>query len=262
MTDLPKVLITGASSGIGATYAERFAARGHHLVLVARRKERMAELAAALSEKFGTQTDIIEADLADTAGIETVENRLRSDATIGILVNNAGTTIPGRFVDQTPGDIASLIALNTTSVARLANAVAPRFAQAGSGAIINIGSVVGLVPEFGQSIYGATKAFVLYLSQALAAELGPKGIYVQAVLPAATRTDIWASAGVDLANLTGLMEVGDMVDAALVGFDRKEPVTIPPLPEAELWDAFQQARVALRPGFGNALPAARYRATQ
>lgn len=262
MTDLPKVVITGASSGIGATYAERFAARGHDLVLVARRKERMAELAAALSEKFGTQTDIIEADLAHTAGIETVENRLRSDATIGILVNNAGSTIPGHFVDQPPDDIASLIALNTTSVARLANAVAPRFAQAGRGAIINIGSVVGLVPEFGQSIYGATKAFVLYLSQALAAELGPKGIYVQAVLPAATRTDIWASAGVDLANLTGLMEVGDMVDAALVGFDRKEPVTIPPLPEAELWDAFQQARVALAPGFGNSLPAARYRATQ
>ncbi|KAK0358088.1 hypothetical protein LTR94_036798, partial [Friedmanniomyces endolithicus] len=100
---------------------------------------------------------------------------------------------------------------------RLAHAIAPRLVENGTGAIINIGSVVGLAPEFGQTVYGATKAFVLSLSQGLAHELGPKGIYVQAVLPAATATDIWSRAGADPAALPPMMEVGALVDAALAG---------------------------------------------
>ena len=123
--------------------------------------------------------------------------------------------------------------------------IAPRLAKAGDGAIINIGSVVGLAPEFGMSVYGATKAFVLFLSQGLSLELSPQGVYVQAVLPAATRTEIWDRAGIDINTLTDIMEVGDMVDAALVGFDRREVVTIPPLHEGERWDALQTARQGL-----------------
>ena len=106
--------------------------------------------------------------------------------------------------------------------------------QAGEGAIVNIGSVVGLAPEFGMSVYGATKAFVLFLSQGLSLELAPKGVYVQAVLPAATRTEIWERAGIDINTLPEVMEVGELVDAALVGFDRRELVTIPPLQDAAL----------------------------
>ncbi|MNG18927.1 short chain dehydrogenase [compost metagenome] len=95
------------------------------------------------------------------------------------------------------------------------------------------------------SVYGATKAFVLFLSQGLSLELSPKGVYVQAVLPAATRTEIWERAGIDINTLNEIMEVGDLVDAALVGFDRREPVTIPPLHEEARWDALQAARQAL-----------------
>lgn len=259
MTILPSVLITGASTGIGAAYAERFARRGHDLVLVARDAARMEALSARLRQETGVAIKIIEADLTQPAELARVEARLREDAHIGILVNNAGTAIGGSFIEQGTDDVARLVALNTTALLRLASAIAPRLAKAGEGAIVNIGSVVGLAPEFGMTVYGATKAFVLFLSQGLSIELGPKGVYVQAVLPAVTRTEIWERAGADVNTLSNVMEVGDLVDAALVGFDQREPVTIPPLPDAGQWDALQGARQAMLPNFGNAHPAERYR---
>ena len=255
------VLITGASSGIGATYAERFAQRGHDLVLVARDEARLNTLAARLREESHVTVDVVKADLTLPADLSTVESRLRDDARIGILINNAGIAQSGGFVEQTGDSIDRLITLNTTALTRLAGAIAPRLAQAGEGAIVNIGSVVGLAPEFGMSIYGATKAFVLFLSQGLSLELSPKGVYVQAVLPAATRTEIWERAGIDLSTLPEVMEVGELVDAALVGFDRRELVTIPPLHEAGRWNALDLARQGLLSDIRQARAAERYRAT-
>ncbi|ASP87094.1 SDR family NAD(P)-dependent oxidoreductase [Sinorhizobium meliloti] len=259
MAAIPSVLITGASTGIGAAYAERFARRGHDLVLVARDMARLEALGARLRQENVVAIDIIQADLTHPVELSTVEARLRDDARIGILVNNAGTAIGGSFIEQTTDNVARLVALNTTALLRLASAMAPRLAKSGEGAIINIGSVVGLAPEFGMTVYGATKAFVLFLSQGLSLELAPKGVYVQAVLPATTRTEIWEHVGADINTLSNVMEVGDLVDAALVGFDRREPVTIPPLPDAGQWDALQAARQAMLPSFGNAHPAERYR---
>ncbi|AOO82629.1 SDR family NAD(P)-dependent oxidoreductase [Bosea vaviloviae] len=259
MTAIPSVLVTGASTGIGAAYAERFARRGHDLVLVARDIARMEALAARLRQENGVAIDIIQADLTQPAELATVETRLRDDVRIGILVNNAGTAIGGSFIEQSTDDAARLVALNTTALLRLASAIAPRLAKAGEGAIVNIGSVVGLAPEFGMTVYGATKAFVLFLSQGLSLELAPKGVYVQAVLPATTRTEIWGHVGADINTLSNVMEVNDLVDAALVGFDRREPVTIPPLPDAGQWDAFQAARQAMLPNYRNEHPAERYR---
>src|SRR6185437_11603053 len=145
-----------------------------------------------------------------------------------------------------------------TALVRLASAIAPRLARAGTGAIVNIGSVVGLAPEFGMSVYGATKAFVLFLSQGLSLELSPKGVYVQAVLPAGTRTEIWERAGIDINTLTELMDVGELVDAALVGFDRRELVTIPPLHVAGRWNALDGARQELLSDIRQAHAAERY----
>ncbi len=254
------VLITGASSGIGATYAERFARRGHDLVLVARDEARLNTLAARLREESHVAVDVVQADLTQSADLPAVETRLRDDARIGILINNAGIAQTGGFVEQTADSIDRLITLNTTALTRLASAIAPRLAQAGEGAIVNIGSVVGLAPEFGMSIYGATKAFVLFLSQGLSLELSPRGVYVQAVLPAATRTEIWERAGIDLGTLPEVMEVGELVDAALVGFDWRELVTIPPLHEATRWDALDVARQGLLSDIRQAHAAERYRA--
>jgi len=245
MSTRPTVLITGASTGIGAVYAERFAQRGHDLVLVARDQARLDTLAARLRSEHDVTIDVIPADLTQLADLSTVENRLRDDARIGILVNNAGAALSGNFIDQSTDSVAQLVALNTTALVRLASAIAPRLVKAGDGAIINVGSVVGLAPEFGMTVYGATKAFVLFLSQGLSLELSPQGVYVQAVLPAATRTEIWDRSGIDINTLSDIMEVGDLVDAALVGFDRREPVTIPPLHEAQRWDDLQGARQGL-----------------
>lgn len=254
-----KTLITGASTGIGATYADRFARRGHDLVLVARDEPRMDALAAKLRNETGVKVDVLRADLTEDADISTVEARLRDDAEIEILVNNAGAGLFGGFVNQSSANVARLIKLNATSVAQLANAAAIRFAAEGRGAIVNIASVVGLAPEYGMSVYGATKAFVTFLSQGLAHELGPKGVYVQAVLPSGTRTELWERGGLDLANLQPMMDVNALVDAALAGFDQREAVTIPPLHDGELWDAYQTARLAMLPGFGATDPAPRYR---
>ncbi|HEY2618318.1 MAG TPA: SDR family oxidoreductase [Acetobacteraceae bacterium] len=257
---LRTALITGASSGIGATYADRLARRGHDLVLVARDKERMAAIAARLRAATGAGIEVLPADLTIADDLARVEQRLRDDARIGLLVNNAGATISGGFSAPDLDALQRLINLNVTAVTRLAGAVVPRFLAEGGGAIINLASVLALAPEVFPGIYPATKAFVLTLSQSMQTELGPRGIYVQAVLPGATRTEIWQRAGRDVNQIPGVMDVDKLVDAALVGFDRREPVTIPPLPDAAEWEAFSQARKAMIPGFRQEHPAARYQA--
>lgn len=257
-TPLPTVLITGASTGIGAVYADRFAHRGHNLVLVARDQARLDRVAARLRGETGVTVDVLRADLTDAADVEQVAARLRSDNRIGILVNNAGAAGEGGFAQPSPGDADRIIKLNVTAVTLLAAAVVPRFLERGAGAIINISSIVGLAPEIPFGVYGATKSYVLAFSQNMQSELGPRGIYVQAVLPAATRTEIWERSGRDVNQLSGVMEVNELVDAALVGFDHREAVTIPSLPDASQWTAFEAARKAMLPNFAQDHAAARY----
>ncbi|WP_159868379.1 MULTISPECIES: SDR family oxidoreductase [unclassified Raoultella] len=254
----PAVLITGASSGIGAVYAQRFAKRGHDLVLVARNRSRLDALALDLQTQYGVQVDILPADLSQPGDVESVAQRLREDERISILINNAGMSLSGSFTTQSSAEINALIAVNLSAVVTLAHAIAPRLAAAKTGAIVNLSSVVGLAPELGMTIYGATKAFVLFLSQGLSVELGAQGVYVQAVLPAATRTEIWERSGGDINTMQGVMEVGELVDAALEGFDRREPVTIPPLHNEQQWMSYNQARQSMLPEFGQEHPAARY----
>jgi short-subunit dehydrogenase len=253
-------LVTGASSGIGAVYADRLARRGYDLVLVARDQDRLDTLAARLRAEAGVTVEVLRADLTEREDLARVEARLRDDASITLLVNNAGTAAPGGFTQPDLDVMEKLIQLNVTAVTRLAAAVTPRFVAQGSGAIVNISSVLGLAPEISLGIYGATKSFVLTLSQSLQTEVGPRGIYVQAVLPAATRTDIWQKAGRDVNAMPGVMAVDELVDAALVGFDRREAITIPPLPDAGQWEAFSAARQAMLPNFRQEHAAARYRA--
>lgn len=262
MTTLNSVLITGASTGIGATYAERFAQRGHNLVLIARDQARLDALASRLQQQYGVKVDVLPADLTKAGDLALVEARLRDDEHIGTLINNAGIAQSGSFIEQTAITIEQLIALNITALTRLSNAIAPRLAQAGKGAIVNISSVVGLAPEFQMSIYGATKAFVLFLSQGLQMELSAKGVYVQAVLPAGTYTEIWDRAGIDISSFPAMMKVDDLVDAALAGFDRRELITIPPLQDAARWEALDGARQTLLGDINQAQVAARYQAAR
>jgi short-subunit dehydrogenase len=257
---LKSVLITGASSGIGAAYAERFARRGHDLVLVARDNARLESAAERLSNDHGVVVNILRADLTSPSERAVVEARLRDDARIGVLINNAGAAAPSGFADADLDAMERLISLNVLAVTRLAGAVAQRFVAEGRGDIVNISSVVALAPEIMPGVYAATKSYVLTLSQSLQVELEPRGVYVQAVLPAATRTEIFERSGMSTDSMAGMMAVEELVDAALVGFDRREAVTIPPLPEIGQWERFAAARKAMAPNFRHEHPAARYRA--
>ncbi|RCW27890.1 hypothetical protein DFR48_102380 [Ciceribacter lividus] len=249
-------LITGASAGIGAVYARRFASRGFNLVLVARSSEKLEDLSAEIASTHAVEVEILSADLTNPAQLAAVSERL-SKGDIDVLVNNAGAALLGTFEEADAAAMERLLALNVTAPTLLASAVVPGMVKRGSGAIINLGSVVSLMPQYFPGIYSATKSYMLTLSQGLSAEVGQKGVYVQAVLPAATRTEIWEKAGADLSQIPNVMEVDDLVDAALVGFDLREAVTIPPLADAGLWDALEQARAVFPSGLGGS-PAARY----
>ena len=260
MSVSPTILITGASTGIGAVYADRFARRGQDLVLVARDRARLNASAARLRAETGAVVDLLAPDLTMPADIAGVEARLRDDARIGILVNNASAIPKGRFLDQSADVFADIISLNLTASTRLAGAIAPHLAKAGDGAIINLGSIVGLAPEFGMSLYATTKAVVLLLTQGLQVELGPNGVYVQAVLPAATRTEFRERSGRDVNAFPTAMATEELVDSALVSFDQRETVTIPSLPDAGQWAAFEAARHTMLPNLMQNHAAQRYRA--
>jgi short-subunit dehydrogenase len=254
-------LVTGASTGIGAVYADRLARRGYDLILAARSEERLASIAARLAGETGRRVQALRADLADKADLKKVEAVLREDATITMLVNNAGVASVKPLLEAKVDEMEEMIALNVTALTRLTYAAAPAFVSRGQGTIINIASIVGISPETLNGVYGATKAYVLALSHSLQHELGSKGVRVQAVLPGATATDLWAKAGrpYQLLPASIVMTVEDAVDAALSGLDQGELVTIPGLQDGEEWQSFEAARRALSTHLGASAPAPRYR---
>ncbi|HEX7944771.1 MAG TPA: SDR family oxidoreductase, partial [Phenylobacterium sp.] len=221
-------LITGASSGIGAVYADRLAQRGYDLILAARDEARLDTLADRLRVEAGVNVDVIRTDLTSRDDLRRLEARLRDDETITLLLNNAGAGLLTPFTECSADVCEDLIQLNITAVTRLAAIGAASFKQRGRGAIINVSSIVGLIPAFRSTVYGATKAYVLYLSESMNHELAGSGVTVQAVLPGATRTEIWARTGYGFENLPDevLMDAEDLVDAALAGLDQGELVTI------------------------------------
>ncbi|WP_252275489.1 SDR family NAD(P)-dependent oxidoreductase [Pseudomonas subflava] len=261
MSKLGKALITGASAGIGATYAERLARRGHDLLLVARDNQRLEAMAVRLNQEYGVQVEVLKADLANKNELRAVEDRLRSDLEIGLLVNNAGIASNGTLAEADLDLAEKLIQLNVVALTRLASVAAAQFSARGRGAIINLASVVALAPEMFNAVYSASKAYVLSLTQTLNGELAGKGVQVQAVLPGVTRTEIWGRSGLDESKLPPemIMEVDEMVDAALAGFDQGELITIPSLPEAADWQAFVAARGALGPNLSRNQAAPRYK---
>jgi short-subunit dehydrogenase len=254
-------LITGASTGIGAVYADRLAKRGYDLILVARNLDRLKDVAAKLAST-GVRIETLQADLTDKGDLAKVEKRLADDKTITQLVNNAGMAVAGNMLDGDIDKYEQMILLNVVAPTRLAKAAAVAFAGRRAGTIINIGSVTAFIPERFNGVYSGSKAYILNLTQALSEELAPHGVTVQAVLPGATRTEIWERAGHDINALPAemVMDVDEMVDAAIKGFDLGEPVTIPSLPDIAQWNAMQAARHALGPNLSRNSAAARYKA--
>lgn len=255
-------IITGASSGIGAVYAERLARRGYELVLVARDRGRLAALAERLAKEHGVAVTPCPADLTRAGDREQVMTMLRDGEGLSLLVNCAGIAPKAPLLDSEPGGLDSVLHLNVDVLHSLTVTAAQAFAGRRRGAIINIASVVALMPERFNATYCASKAFVLAFTQAISTELKPYGVQVQAVLPGFTRTEIFERAGFDIAAIPPemIMEAGDMVDAALAGFDRGEVVTIPSLADVQLWSDLENARLALAPYLSLKQPAARYKA--
>jgi short-subunit dehydrogenase len=254
-------LITGASSGIGAIYADRLARRGCDLILVARDRKKLEAVARRLSDDTGRSVRVVAGDLNDKADLARVEEVLRSDASITMLVNNAGVGAPTSLLDSDIDRLDQMVGVNVTALVRLTYAVLPALVKRGGGAVINIASVLGIVPELLNGVYGATKAFVIAFSRSLQKEFGEQHLRVQAVLPGATATGFWDVAGTPLDQVPHemVMKADAMVDAALAGFDQGEVFTIPSLPDVAEWDAYEAARQKLIPKLSLSSPAARYR---
>ncbi|ENX55440.1 MULTISPECIES: SDR family NAD(P)-dependent oxidoreductase [Acinetobacter] len=253
-----KALVTGASSGIGAVYADRLAKRGYDLILVARDQSRLKQIAQKIQQQYGVQVEVMAVDLSKNEDVISIENRLKSDPQINLLVNNAGISVSGQFLEQDLEQIEKLISLNISALVRLSHAILQRLIPQNTGAIINLGSVVGLAPEFGLTVYGASKSFVEFFSQSLSLELKETNVYIQAVLPSATKTAIWERSGADISQMPPMMDVDQLVDAALIGFDKRETITIPVLKDENLWKTYQNSRLKLLPNFSSSEVALRY----
>jgi short-subunit dehydrogenase len=219
-------LVTGASSGIGAAFARRLAADGYHLVVVARDANRLRSLADELSVRHGTTVEVLPADLADPAQLAKVEARMRdAERPIDLLVNNAGFVISRRFVRTSIEDQERMLDVLVRAVLRLTHAALAAMIDRGRGAVVNISSLAGFVP---QSTYGAAKAWVTSFSEALAVELRGSGVRVMAVLPGYVRTELQERAGRRIRLPRFLWLSADrVVDDALRDLRRGRVVSVP-----------------------------------
>ena len=253
-------LITGASSGIGATYADRLARQGYDLILVARNQHRLERLATQLNANTQRDIHVVVADLNLPADLARIEQILHDDSRISLLVNNAGIGATASLLDSDADKMEAMVLLNVLALTRLAKAAATNFVAQGRGTLINIGSIVAVAPKLLNGVYGGTKAFVQAFTESLEHELSDKGVRVQVVLPGAIATEFWDVAGLPVSNLpeTMVMTTQNLVDAALAGLAQGEKVTIPSLPDSLDWDAYETARLALGPNLSHSSPAPRY----
>jgi len=217
-----RALVTGASSGIGAIYADRLARRGYDLVIVGRDAARLNTVASRISRDTGRKVEPIIADLATKPAQLKIEERLRTDSSITALVNNAGLGAAAPLLASDVEQLDTMIQVNVTALMRLTYAALPGFVARGEGALINIASIVALAPELLNGVYSGTKAFVVNFTQSIHNEVAPKGVRVQAVLPGATITDFWDRSGLPLSNVPSewQMSAEELVDASLAGFDK------------------------------------------
>ena len=262
-TPSPKgtAVVTGASAGIGRTYAQRLAARGFDLLLVARRAERLEALAQTLRLDHGVQVEVLAADLADAGALERVAQRLERDDNVTLLVNNAGVATFGAVAGTEPAALDTMTDVNVTAVVRLARAVLLAFKRRDRGTLVNIGSVLGFHALAFSGAYSGTKGYVLNFTRGLQEEVAGTNVVVQLVAPASTATDIWDLAGVPLATLApaNVMSTADLVDAALAGLDQGEKITLPSVEDAQLFADYDAARLKLLAASQTGKPASRYR---
>jgi short-subunit dehydrogenase len=225
-----RALITGATVGIGRAFADQLAAAGTDLVLVARNRQRLDDVATELSSKHGVTVEALAADLASSSGLNATETRL-GDSTrpVDLLVNNAGFGTSGRFSDLPVDSEDNQIRLNVLALVRLTHAALETMHEIGTGFIVNVASVAGLAPAPHNATYAATKAFVISFSEALHEEERARGISVTALLPGFTRTEFQARANYDTSRVPRFMwmEADEVARAALAGAAAGKAVVVP-----------------------------------
>lgn len=250
-SERPRALVTGASSGIGVAYAERLAREGYDLVLVARRRERLAELAERLKRRNGIAADVVCADLTDPADLAKVETLAGSDEALSLLINNAGFAGYKPFVSIDPEVIDDLIDIHVRTVARLSRAALPGMVRRHKGAVINVASLLAISavlppdPLPSRATYAAAKAFILAFTQALAGELSGTGVDVQACLPGRVSTEFHVAHGIDTSKLPPAMTAEDVVTASLSALSHREIVCIPALADPALFSEVTEAQIKL-----------------
>ena len=254
-------IVTGASSGIGKVYAERLASRGYDVILVARRQDRLTAIADDLTQRFSVKAEVLVADLSAESGVAAVAARLSSDASITLLVNNAGFSALKPLTETPDNTIRSMIALNITALTALSKAALTAFKGRNAGTLVNVGSGAGFSPYPDIPVYGATKAYVFLFTQSLQNEVKGTDVRVQLVLPGAVISEGWDVAGGDVGGLPEsiVMTTEDCVDAALAGLDIGETVTAPSLHDAALLDDYVALSGKLLQSVFDAKPAERYR---
>ena len=259
-SSLGTAVVTGASSGLGKVYAQRLAARGYDLLLVARRKDRLEAIATDLQSRFPVQVHVLAADLAHPDGLAEVSGHLSADAAITMLVNNAGTSSVEPVAQVSVETITNLIALNVTALTVLTKAVLANFIKRNAGTIINIGSVVSFTGFAWVPVYGGTKAYVQNFTQGLKLQLAETKIRLQYVAPSGTISEIWDVMGVPMSRLGegALMDTEACVDAALKGLDDGEFITAPSVHDETLVQKFVEASETLLAASQQPLPAPRY----
>lgn len=242
-------MVTGASSGIGVAYAERLASDGWDLMIVARRVDRLDQLAARLRDAHGVRVESIGADLGAADGLNRVCEAVVA-APVEMLVNNAGLAHYMPFVELPPTKARELLEVNVAAPVLLSRAAAPGMAERASGAIINVASLLAFsgaaqgpfLPK--RAVYAATKAFVVTFSQVLAEELRPLGVKVQLVCPGVVRSEFHTRQGMDMTNVPR-MEPHDVVRASLADLARGVLVSVPGLSDTDVLAEAQAANAGL-----------------
>ena len=231
----PTALITGATAGLGAAYARALAARGHPLVLVARDRERLAAAAEALQGAHGVPVETIAADLSTDAGVDTVIARIAEGEgaegrVVGLLVNNAGFGTKGSIARGDGAAQDTMVRLHILAVHRLTQAAIKVMVPRGRGAVITVASVASYLTSPGTVNYCATKGYQRMAMESLAAEVAPRGVYVQALCPGFTRTEFHERAAMSMHTIPGWMwlEADAVVAASLAAMERGGPTVVIP----------------------------------
>ena len=253
-------VVTGASSGLGAVFADRLASRGYDLILVARRADRLNALQTRLSSQYSISAKAAVADLATKADLDSLVEKLRDDKSITMLVNDAGAASMKPLVSIGDAELHPMIYVNMTALTRLTLAVLSGFKERDHGTIINIGSSLAVYTPPHTAIYSATKAYVMNFTLGMQQELVGTKVVAQLVLPAKTATEIWKNSDVPLSSLNQsvVMTAENCVDAALSGLDQGELATFPSVEDYQLWLDFEDVRRQLFDATQTGKPASRY----